>query len=62
MKIALVLIQKSSVIVNSGPDDSLSTERASELCTTCDLNRPLLLLLHHNEHLQGYIVRSFAEF
>lgn len=57
IKLAVVLIQRSSVFINSGTEDTVSTEKASELCTTCDLNPKLLLLLHHNEHLQGYIVR-----
>lgn len=57
VKIAVVLVQKSAHFINVVTEDNLSTERASELCTTCDLNPKLLLLLHQNEHLQGYIVR-----
>jgi hypothetical protein len=44
--------------MNVVAEDNLSTERASELCTSCDLNpKLLLLLLPNNEHLQGYIIR-----
>lgn len=58
MKIAVVLIQKSGNVINVVTEDNLSTERASELCTACDLNpKLLLLLLYNNEHLEGFIVR-----
>ncbi|XP_044015517.1 trafficking protein particle complex subunit 11 isoform X2 [Aphidius gifuensis] len=58
-KIAVVLIQKSSSVSSSPTDneDTLTSDRATSLCTSCELQGKLLYILPHGDHLMGYITR-----
>lgn len=57
-KVAIVLIQKNDPLLTGTVEDSLITERSAEaLCASCEINRNCLLLLHLNDHLQGYVLR-----
>lgn len=57
-KIAVVLIQRNTFNVDVITEENLYTEKASELCSTCDINPKMLLLLQTQvEHLQGFIIR-----
>jgi trafficking protein particle complex subunit 11 len=54
-RVAVVLIQNGPTI--PAGDEGVTAERASTLCTTCELNAKNLFLLPHNDHLQGYTLR-----
>lgn len=57
-KIAVVLIQRNTFNVDVITEENLYTEKASELCSTCEINPKMLLLLQTQmEHLQGFIIR-----
>ena len=55
-RITLVLIQTSTPLPS---DDSLVTERAALLCSSCDLNAKSLFVLQVSDvsQLMGYILR-----
>ncbi|XP_063973800.1 trafficking protein particle complex subunit 11 isoform X3 [Diachasmimorpha longicaudata] len=60
-RIAVVLIQKTP---SPTPDteDSVATERATALCTACELPNKSLYILPHGDHLQGYTSRLESAF
>ncbi|XP_034951307.1 trafficking protein particle complex subunit 11 [Chelonus insularis] len=55
-KIAVVLIQRG-IPPPPGSEDMLATERATALCTACELPAKSLYVLPHGDHLVGYILR-----
>ena len=56
-KVAVVLIQHETSVPSSG-DDLTTSERASALCSACELsNRSLFALPVKAQNLQGYIIR-----
>uniref|UniRef100_A0A0C9PXS3 TRAPPC11_0 protein n=1 Tax=Fopius arisanus TaxID=64838 RepID=A0A0C9PXS3_9HYME len=52
-RLAVVLIQKTP----PDSEDSVTTERATALCTACELPPKSLYILPHGDHLQGYTSR-----
>ncbi|CAH0554376.1 unnamed protein product [Brassicogethes aeneus] len=62
-RIVVVLIQ--NVLSIPANEDSLASDRAIALCSSCELNSGSLFVLPHGDHLQGYIIRlenAFYEF
>ncbi|KRY37904.1 Trafficking protein particle complex subunit 11 [Trichinella spiralis] len=51
--LALVLVQSFVTL----PTDELATQKAAELCSSCELSSKLLFILPQSEHLFGYVVR-----
>lgn len=51
----VVLIQNVQPIPAS--EDTLAADRATQLCSSCELNSTSLFVLPHRDHLQGYILR-----
>ncbi|KAJ1215559.1 hypothetical protein NDU88_003167 [Pleurodeles waltl] len=54
-KVAVVLIQKKTPLPPG--EDVIASERASTLCSACDLSGKSLFVLPHTDHLVGYIIR-----
>ncbi|XP_067008734.2 trafficking protein particle complex subunit 11 [Anabrus simplex] len=54
-RIVVVLIQQTAPLPTG--EDMLATERATALCTSCDLNAKSLFVLPHGDHLHGYTLR-----
>ncbi|PWA32492.1 hypothetical protein CCH79_00016673 [Gambusia affinis] len=54
-KVAVVLIQKKTPLPPG--EDLVASERASALCSSCDLSGKSLFVLPHTDHLVGYIIR-----
>ncbi|KRZ74180.1 Trafficking protein particle complex subunit 11 [Trichinella papuae] len=56
--LALVLVQSFVTL----PTDELATQKAAELCSSCELSSKLLFILPQSEHLFGYVVRLCDNF
>ncbi|CAI9734552.1 Hypothetical predicted protein [Octopus vulgaris] len=54
-KVDVVLIQKNAPLLPG--EDVIATERAAALCTACELSMKSLFVLHHTDHLVGYVIR-----
>ncbi|KAK7871870.1 hypothetical protein R5R35_006453 [Gryllus longicercus] len=54
-RIAVVLIQQTAPLPTG--EDMTAAERATALCTSCELNAKSLFVLPHGDHLHGYTVR-----
>lgn len=54
-RIAVILVQQTAPLPTG--EDMLAAERATTLCTSCELNAKSLFLLPHGDHLQGYTHR-----
>ncbi|KAK0178490.1 hypothetical protein PV327_007378 [Microctonus hyperodae] len=59
-KIAVVLIQK--IAPPPGSEDAIATQRATALCTACELPAKSLYVLPHGDHLLGYTSRLETAF
>uniref|UniRef100_T1IXF1 Trafficking protein particle complex subunit 11 n=1 Tax=Strigamia maritima TaxID=126957 RepID=T1IXF1_STRMM len=53
-KVALVLMQKNSIVPG---DDGTTKAAAMSICSACDLSTNCLFVLPHTDHLHGYILR-----
>ncbi|XP_015120848.1 trafficking protein particle complex subunit 11 [Diachasma alloeum] len=58
---AVVLIQKTPPPTPDA-EDNIATERATALCTACELPAKSLYILPHGDHLQGYTSRLESAF
>ena len=54
-RIAVILVQQTAPLPTG--EDMLAAERATTLCTSCELNAKSLFVLPHGDHLQGYTHR-----
>nr|CAD7408851.1 unnamed protein product [Timema cristinae] len=54
-RIAVILIQQTAPLPSG--EDMLAAERATALCTSCELNPKSLFVLPHGDHLLGYTLR-----
>lgn len=54
-RLAIVLLQKNATLTPG--DDALSTERAANLASVCDINQKMIYILPYNDHLMGKYFR-----
>uniref|UniRef100_A0A1B6BYJ1 Trafficking protein particle complex subunit 11 n=1 Tax=Clastoptera arizonana TaxID=38151 RepID=A0A1B6BYJ1_9HEMI len=54
-RLGVVLIQTKAPLPTG--EDLLAGERATTLCTACEINPKCLFVLPHADHLQGYVLR-----
>lgn len=53
-RLAIVLLQKNATLPPG--DDALSTERAANLASVCDINQKMIYILPYNDHLMGKLL------